>query len=125
MKRKYYFMIVLMVSSLAVLTTSCSSEENTVAPTVAVAPAAARAPEVLAFREAMINQIKERSKMGKQANEASAEMKENRQIVDAARKLLLATGQTQEELQSKTANSNAVLISMALKEYAKQLQPNH
>ncbi len=123
MKRPVFYRALLLVILTNLGLSSCSSEEVVTKPsTVAAASVALRTPEAIAFQNALIVEIKNRSKTDFNKSETSQPMNlnENAALIAAANDFLKASGHTQEELQSRTQGNGANIISMALKVYAGQ-----
>ena len=115
-KIKMYFGIVFL---LALGLVSCSTEENAIADTtVRSVPESARTPEILAFQNALVMQLKERnSETGKNTQNGMRTMNESEALIDAASTFLAANGLPQADRKSE---SNAVILSKALKMLAEK-----
>lgn len=121
MKKTNFLQILFVFSIVTTGILSCSSEESITAKTEAVAPASARTPEIIAFQNALIRQIKDRNQLeNKNTSANSQSMKNSVEVIDTAKKLLIANGVSESAIQSKTSGNEADIRSLALRMLAEQ-----
>ena len=121
MKKTNFLQILFVFSIVTTGLVSCSSEESITAKTEAVAPASARTPEIIAFQNALIKQIKDRNQLkSKNADASSQSIKNSVEVIDTAKKLLIANGFSESAIQSKTTGNESAVKSLALKMLAEQ-----
>lgn len=121
MKKKLFLKNLFMFSIVTIGLTSCSSEENITSKTELVAPASSKTPEIIAFQNALIQQMKDRNQPeNKNADVSAQSMKNNAKVIDTAKELLIANGVSESNILSKTKGNEAAIRSLALKILAEQ-----
>ena len=117
-KIKFYLTVSLFA---ALMVTSCSSnEEVTSATPEAKLPESAKAPEVVAFREAFVASIKAKSKLVNTTDESAKIAKVDADITQASITFLQACGVSKAELQSKQVQDPTEIRRMAIALLAKK-----
>lgn len=101
---------------------SCSSEENAVSAPVETQNAKSLAPEVVAFKKEVINLIKQKSdSQNKAAIEDKAVVFQNG-LTAASKEFLLASGVSENELQTVSVEEAKALRTRALKLLAEKIK---
>lgn len=117
MKKTRLFIAGILLSGL--LLTSCASEENMVeqnAKTVEFAKTA----EMINF-ESSLKLWFQHKRENKGNDDAKQSTQVSNKITEAAKKLLVSLGKSENEIVSKTNQSNDEVVRMAMKEYSKKL----
>lgn len=94
--------------------TSCSTSEETTTTQNIVMPESAKAPEVVAFKEALIINFKAKAAARNTPQSSEEKIKTETAVNEASKTFLLANGVSLSELESKTNQEEIFKMAIAL-----------
>ena len=94
--------------------TSCSTSEETTTTQNIVMPESAKAPEVVAFKEALIINFKAKAAARNTPQSSEEKIKTETAVNEASKTFLLANGVSLSELESKTNQEEVFKMAIAL-----------
>lgn len=105
---------------IAICIIACSSNEEAVATSNLVMPESAKAPEVVAFKNALISSIKAKSILQDKSENSVEKTKIETDFFEASKTFLLASGISQDEIESKMSQNKNEIRSLAMALLAKK-----